>query len=103
MLVYNGEVTFLTRVRAGVSQAEQAEYLGLSRYSYRKLELLEDKVVKRRVSKYECLLLLRRRSGWTIAELSAELGCSPFWYRELEKKVHPDVEELLCELTPEFP
>ncbi len=103
MLVTNGELSYLRRLRNERSQAEEAEVQGISRYAYRQIEALDDKMYERRVSKYERLVLLRRRSGWTIAEVAEEYGCSPFWYRELEKQAHPDVEELLCALTPDYP
>lgn len=90
-----GEKLLLARLRAGETQAQTAERLGLSRKIYGLVE--QDRRVlttvvpaagsigSRTIRPHERCLLYRRRAGWTQERVANDLDMSRWWVNQMER------------------
>lgn len=91
------ETFFMDRNRRRLTQAEQAQRIGLSPGAYRALEqgrekpdqrvraLIDDIMGGRTLEPHERVLLRRRRAGKLQREVASEIGCCRWWVVRMEK------------------
>lgn len=101
-----GERLRVKRRRMGLTQAEQAEQIGMPLGAYKRAEAddtpecwdIEPPSIGR-LEPHEACLVMRRRAGLTLDDLSYKIGLSKWWLCLMEQGKVPTSPRLLAHWT----